>query len=165
MVPLLYKEIRKDQCKGCRRESLMFGEGSVAPHGIVIWAVASNPRAHQGFLQTWSPNLVARSHRWTRKPDSATTPPASHEAPRFGQHSVHSRRDQRYRCSTCGRTFAATRDTPFYRLERHVDLVTLVITLLCDGCPVQAIVAAFGLDERTVGDWRDRAGRHAQQVP
>ena len=41
--------------------------------------------------------------------------------------------------------------------------MTLVITLLCHGCPVQAIVAAFGLDERTVADWRDRAGRHARQ--
>src|SRR5205823_7262723 len=32
------------------------------------------------------------------------------------------------------------------------------------GCPVQAIVAAFGLDERTVADWRDRAGRHGQRL-
>src|SRR5436305_5095107 len=78
--------------------------------------------------------------------------------------SVHSRKERRYRCSVCGRTFAATRDTPFYRLKKHVDLVTLVITLLCHGCPVQAIVAAFDLDERTVADWRDRAGRHAQQL-
>jgi uronate dehydrogenase len=28
--------------------------------------------------------------------------------------------------------------------------VTLVITLLCHGCPVQAIVAAFGFDERVI---------------
>ena len=81
----------------------------------------------------------------------------------LGNISVHSRKERRYRCSTCGRTFAATRDTPFYRLKKSADLVTLVITLLCHGCPVQAIVAAFGLDERTVADWRDRAGRHAQQ--
>ena len=40
-----------------------------------------------------------------------------------------------------------------------------MITLLCHGCPVQAIVAAFGLDERTVADWRDRAGRHGQRIP
>jgi hypothetical protein len=52
----------------------------------------------------------------------------------------------------------ATRDTPFYRLTRSVDLVSLVIILLCHGCPVQAIVAAFGLDEPTVAAWRDRAG-------
>src|SRR3954467_8173202 len=76
---------------------------------------------------------------------------------------IHSRKQRRYRCSTCGRTFAATRDTPFYRLKKSVDVVTFVITLLCHGCPVQAIVAAFDLDERTVADWRDRAGRHARQ--
>jgi transposase-like protein len=81
----------------------------------------------------------------------------------LGNISVHSRKDRRYRCSTCGRTFPATRGTPFYRLKKSADLVTLVITLLCHGCPVQAIVAAFGLDERTVADWRDRAGRHARQ--
>src|SRR5437588_3193739 len=81
----------------------------------------------------------------------------------LGNISVHSRKDRRYRCSTCGRTFAATRDTPFYRLKKSADLVTLVITLLCHGCPIQAVVAAFGLDERTVADWRDRAGRHAHQ--
>jgi transposase-like protein len=81
----------------------------------------------------------------------------------LGNISVHSQRDRRYLCSVCRRTFAATRDTPFYRLKKSVDLVTLVITLLCHGCPVQAIVAAFDLDERTVADWRDRAGRHAQQ--
>ena len=33
-----------------------------------------------------------------------------------------------------------------------------------DGCPIQAIVHAFGLDERTLADWRDRAGVHCQKV-
>jgi transposase-like protein len=81
----------------------------------------------------------------------------------LGNIHIHSRKERRYRCTTCGRTFVATRDTPFYRLKRSVDLVSLVIILLCHGCPVQAIVAAFGLDERTVAAWRDRAGRHAQR--
>src|SRR3954447_3095929 len=76
---------------------------------------------------------------------------------------IHSRAERRYRCTTCGRTFAETRDTPFYRLKRTADLVTIVLTLLCHGCPLQAIVAAFGLDERTVAAWRDRAGRHGQR--
>ena len=80
----------------------------------------------------------------------------------LGNIRVHSRKERRYRCTTCGRTFAATRDTPFYRLKKSADLVTLVMTLLCHGCPLQAIVAAFGLDERTVAAWRDRAGRHGQ---
>jgi hypothetical protein len=40
----------------------------------------------------------------------------------------------------------------------------LVLTLLSHGCPTQAIVAAFGLDERTVGRWLAQAGRHCQRV-
>ena len=36
--------------------------------------------------------------------------------------------------------------------------------MLAYGCPIQAIVKAFGLDERTVCDWQARAGRHCQQV-
>jgi len=82
----------------------------------------------------------------------------------LGNIRVHSRRERRDRCTTCGQTFAATRDTPYYRLKNPADLVTIVITLLCHGCPVQAIVVAFGLDERTVADWRDRAGRHGQRL-
>jgi transposase-like protein len=80
-----------------------------------------------------------------------------------GNIRVHSHSERRYRCTTCGRTFAETRDTPFYRLKTPADLVTIVMTLLCHGCPLQAIVAAYGLDERTVAAWRDRAGRHGQR--
>ena len=40
----------------------------------------------------------------------------------------------------------------------------LVLTLLSHGCPTQAIVAAFGLDERTVARWFLEAGRHCQRV-
>jgi transposase-like protein len=78
----------------------------------------------------------------------------------LGNIRIHSRTERRYRCTSCGRTFAATRGTPFSRLKKTADLVTVVLTLLCHGCPLQAIVAAFGLDERTVAAWRDRAGRH-----
>jgi hypothetical protein len=38
----------------------------------------------------------------------------------------------------------------------------LVIALLVYGCPVQAIVQAFGIDERTVRNWWQRAGGHCQ---
>ena len=40
----------------------------------------------------------------------------------------------------------------------------LVLTLLSHGCPTQAIVAAFGLDERTVARWLACAGQHCQRV-
>ena len=40
----------------------------------------------------------------------------------------------------------------------------LVLALLSHGCPTQAIVAAFGLDERTVARWLAGAGAHCQRV-
>ena len=49
-------------------------------------------------------------------------------------------------------------------LRKPVELIVIVVTLLSYGCPVQAIVQAFKLDERTVADWRDRAGQHCQQL-
>jgi IS1 family transposase len=52
----------------------------------------------------------------------------------------------------------------FEGLRKPMDLVIIVVTLLSYGCPPQAIVHAFGLDERTVAAWRDRAGVHCQKV-
>jgi transposase-like protein len=77
---------------------------------------------------------------------------------------IHSQKERRYRCTTCGKTFAATAGTAFYRLHRPAALLVVVVTLLCHGCPIQAIVAAFGLDERTVTAWLHRAGAHGQAV-
>jgi hypothetical protein len=63
-----------------------------------------------------------------------------------------------------GGRFAETVGTPFYRLHKSAELAVLVLTLLCHGCPTQAIVAAFGLDERTVARWLAGAGQHCQRV-
>lgn len=52
----------------------------------------------------------------------------------------------------------------FEGLRTATDLVVIVVTLLAFGCPVQAIVQAYGLDERTVASWRDRAGKQCQRV-
>jgi transposase-like protein len=82
---------------------------------------------------------------------------------RLGNIRVHSPKERRYRCTTCGKTFAATKNTPFYRLHKPLEVVTAVLTLLTHGCPLQAIVAALGLDERTVADWQQKAGRQAQR--
>jgi len=57
-----------------------------------------------------------------------------------------------------------TKGSIFYRLKTDPMTVLLVLTLLAYGCPVQAIVAAFGFDERTVKEWWQRAGRHCQAV-
>lgn len=49
-------------------------------------------------------------------------------------------------------------------LRTPAELVMRVIILLAYGCPTQAIVHAYGVDERTVAEWQKRAGKHCQQV-
>ncbi len=49
-------------------------------------------------------------------------------------------------------------------LRTPAELVMRVIILLAYGCPPQAIVHAYGLDERTVAQWQKRAGTHCQQI-
>jgi len=78
--------------------------------------------------------------------------------------SVHSQQEERYRCSVCDQTFAATKGTLFYRLRTEPQIVIWVLVLLAHGCPIPAIVAAFELDERTVRSWQARAGQHCQAV-
>jgi transposase-like protein len=77
---------------------------------------------------------------------------------------VHSHAKRQYICHACGKTFAETTGTMLYGLKHPTWLVLLVLALLAYGCPLQAIVLAFGLDERTVADWQLKAGRHAKQV-
>ena len=81
-----------------------------------------------------------------------------------GNIGIHSRKDKRFICTECRKTFSATTGTAFYRLRTAAETVALIVTLLAHGCPVQAIVAAFGFDERTVADWWARSGRHGQAV-
>ena len=81
-----------------------------------------------------------------------------------GNIGVHSLKQRRYKCAVCQKTFAETKGTPFYRLRHAPELVTRVVTLLAHGCPTQAIVAAFDLDERTVASWRERAGGHCRAI-
>jgi transposase-like protein len=81
-----------------------------------------------------------------------------------GNIRVHSLKERRYRCTTCDKTFSETRGTALYGIKKPHQDFTRVVTLLGHGCPVQAIVAAFGLDERTVADWQRRAGQHCQGV-
>ena len=81
-----------------------------------------------------------------------------------GNIRIHDRTRQRYRCRQCKWTFSAWRGTMLEGLRKPTELIVIVVTLLAYGCPVQAIVHAYDLDERTVASWRDRAGTHCQQV-
>lgn len=81
-----------------------------------------------------------------------------------GHMGIPSRKDKRCRCRPGGKTVAETKGTIFYRLRTPAETVPRVVTLLAHGCPRQAIVAAFGFDERTVAAWLTRAGLHSQAV-
>jgi transposase-like protein len=81
-----------------------------------------------------------------------------------GNIGIHSRKDKRFICHACHKTFSARKGTVFYRLRTSAETVVIVVTLLAHGCPVQAIVAAFGFDERTVAGWWARSGRQGQAV-
>ena len=71
---------------------------------------------------------------------------------------------ERYKCKVCNKTFSGKQGTMFEGLRKPTELITVVVTLLAYGCPVQAIVHALGLDERTVARYQTRAGEHCQKV-
>jgi transposase-like protein/IS1 family transposase len=81
-----------------------------------------------------------------------------------GNIRIHSYQPQRYRCGRCKKTFSARRGTMMEGLRSSTELIVIVVTLLSYGCPIQAIVHAYGLDERTVAAWQKRAGKHCHQV-
>lgn len=81
-----------------------------------------------------------------------------------GNISIHHQKEKRCICRVCGQTFAVSKGTLFYRLRTEPQLVMGVIVLMAYGCPLQAIVKAFGFDERTVKSWWQRAGDHCEGI-
>jgi len=81
-----------------------------------------------------------------------------------GNIGIHARKEQRFICHACQQTFSATTGTVVSRLRTSAEAVGLVVTLLAPGCPVHAIGAALGFDERTVAAWWTRSGRQGQAV-
>ncbi len=77
---------------------------------------------------------------------------------------IHQKNRPRYKCKTCGKTFSARSGTAFEGIRKSEDDFVKVTTLLAYGTPTQAIVHAFELDERTVANWRERAGIHCEAI-
>src|SRR5205807_181420 len=84
----------------------------------------------------------------------------------IGQGNIvsHGSKRPRYKCKTCGKTFSARTGTALEGIRKSEDDFVKVITLLAFGTPIQAIVHAFQMDERTVAKWRDRAGIHCEAI-
>jgi len=81
-----------------------------------------------------------------------------------GNIRIHSQKEKRFRCTVCRKPFTTTKGTAFSRLRTVVDTVSLIVTLMAHGCPLQAIVVAFRVDERTVAAWVRRAGVQGHAV-
>lgn len=76
----------------------------------------------------------------------------------------HSQKEKRCKCKTCGKTFSVTKGTALYGIKKDAELFMTVVTLLAFGCPVQAIVMAMGIDERTVRAWWLKSGDQSERV-
>src|SRR5260370_1198782 len=76
----------------------------------------------------------------------------------------HGKKRERYTCKMCGRTFCARQGRMLGGVRKAEELMVIVVTLVAYGCPVQAIVHALEVDERTVARWQERAGRHCQKL-
>ena len=81
-----------------------------------------------------------------------------------GNIKIHSRKEKRYRCTQCHKTFTERKGTAMQGLKKSSELFEIVVTLLANGCPIPAIVAAFKLDVRTVRSWLLKAGQHCQDI-
>lgn len=76
----------------------------------------------------------------------------------------HSQKEKRCKCKTCGKTFSVTKGTALYGIKKDAELFVMVVTLLAFGCPVQAVVHAMDLDERTVRSWWLKSGEQSEEV-
>lgn len=71
---------------------------------------------------------------------------------------IHARTPPRYRCTVCRRTFSPRAGTLFHRRQIAEATIICILTLIGHGCPITAIVAAFGVQRQTVCAWVDAAG-------
>ncbi len=80
-----------------------------------------------------------------------------------GKIGMHSQQPKRYRCKDCRRTFSERYGSALYHLKKP-DMFGVAVSLLAYGCPPQAIVATYGVSEKTVREWAKRAGDHCEAV-
>ncbi len=156
-----------------RRKSLKPGD-RVSLTGVVRVDTMSFPtgeiRTMHRIALTAPPEMVAKEkhvvqrsmHRSVHCESSERRENSARGQRGAGNIRIHDRKRQRYRYTRCKQTFSARRETMLEGLRKPMELVMIVVTLVSYGCPIQAIVQAFGLDERTVASWRDLAGKHCQ---
>ncbi len=68
------------------------------------------------------------------------------------------------RCAVCGKHFAESTGTIFYRSRLAPDLLSRIITALAEGMSLQATARIFGVDPNTVQACLVKAAGHAEAV-
>ena len=72
-------------------------------------------------------------------------------------------RRRRYRCKACGKTFASTLSTAYYRLQHPRNTFDEVTTLRTEGVSISTIARVKRLSWNTVARWIERAAAHARK--
>jgi hypothetical protein len=81
-----------------------------------------------------------------------------------GNIRAHDRTPPRYRCTVCMKTVSPRAGTPFFRRQADEAIIAQVVTLVAHGCPIPAIVAAFGIQRQTITAWMEAAGMHCAAI-
>jgi transposase-like protein len=71
---------------------------------------------------------------------------------------------QRYRCKACGRTFAETPGTRFYRRRTSADDILETLALSAEGSRVSSLARVKGHKEDTILDGLREAARHGEAI-
>lgn len=82
-----------------------------------------------------------------------------------GTLGLHSGQGKRCICRACRKPCTTTQGTALSRLRTSSEPVTRVVPLRAQGGPLQALVVAGGVEERTVAEWWQRAGLQGQAGP
>jgi transposase-like protein len=86
-----------------------------------------------------------------------------------GQRNLHKfgktpRGVQRYRCTSCGRTFTETTGTLFFRKHAPEKDILETLVLLAEGSRISSLSRAKGFKEDTILSWLRDAAKHAEQI-
>lgn len=71
---------------------------------------------------------------------------------------------QRYRCTSCGRTFTETAGTVFFRKHAAEKDILEILVLLAEGSRISSLSRAKGFKEDTILSWLRDAAKHAERV-
>lgn len=71
---------------------------------------------------------------------------------------------QRYECTTCHRTFTATKGTLFYGKRTSAETILETLAFLAEGNRISSLSRVKGIKEDTILSWLREAARHTDAV-